>query len=46
LAKKAGPCDVRFTSAILHPLRGSELPTVRHHLDEAKRIHDGLARTL
>ena len=22
------------------------LPTTRHHLDEAKRIHDGLARTL
>jgi putative membrane protein len=22
------------------------LPVVRHHLDEAKRIHDGLARTL
>lgn len=32
--------------AALNQWAAKALPTVRHHLDEAKRIHDGLGRTL
>jgi putative membrane protein len=32
--------------AALNQWAAAALPTVRHHLDEAKRIHDGLGRTL
>ena len=32
--------------ADLNQWAAAALPTVRHHLDEAKRIHDGLGRTL
>ena len=32
--------------AALNQWAAKVLPTTRHHLDEAKRINDGLARTL
>ena len=32
--------------ASINEWAAAALPTVRHHLDEAKRLHDGLARTL
>jgi hypothetical protein len=32
--------------AALNQWAARALPTVRHHLDEAKRIHDGLGWTL
>jgi putative membrane protein len=32
--------------ASINAWAAAALPTTRHHLDEAKRIHDGLARTL
>ena len=32
--------------ASINQWAAAALPTVRHHLDEAKRIHDGLGRTL
>jgi putative membrane protein len=34
------------TEAALNEWSATALPTVRHHLDEAKRINDGLGRTL
>jgi putative membrane protein len=32
--------------ASINQWAAAALPTVRHHLDEAKRVHNGLARTL
>ena len=32
--------------ASINQWAAAALPDVRHHLDEAKRVHDGLARTL